>query len=127
MPLRITTAHRFWPVLERYSRLVTRRVLIQAKLRSRQRNISVLYRGAAFPLGRLAEMDEVRTLLDPAQMHTRDLFEARVLRQQLDACLSETSANSYRLGRILTLELAVQAANSARKELRGSGVVSMAS
>jgi hypothetical protein len=123
LPLRLTTMHQFWPVLLHYSRLVIRRLLIHAKLGSRERSIKVLYPNAALPLSQLVGLEEVRTLLDPTQMYTRDLYDTQVLRRELTTCLvGDTSANAYRLGRILTLELLARTVRTADKDLtcRGS-------
>ncbi len=104
-PLRFTTMHQFGPVLLHYSRLVARRFLIQAKFRGRDRHVKALYPHATLPLNRLVGLEEIRSLLDPCQMNTRELYNTDVLQVELKKCLVDTSTNAYRLGRILTLEL----------------------
>lgn len=105
LPLRLKTMYQFGPVLLHYSRLVIRRLLIQAKLRTRKRTVKILYPHIDLSLSQLVGLEEVRTLLDPSQMYTRELYDTPVLRLELNKCPTETSTNATRLSRILTLEL----------------------
>jgi len=116
LPLRLTTMHQFGPLLLHYSRLVARRLLIQAKLKGRERRVT-LYPHARLPLSRLVGLEEVRTLLDPNQMYTRELYNTEALRIELKKCLLETSTNAYRLGRILTLELLGRTVRTAKRDV----------
>ena len=117
LPLRFTTMHQFGPVLLHYSRLVARRLLIQAKLKGRERRVRLLYPHAALPLSELVGLEEVRTLLDPSQMYTRELYNTQALRIELKKCLVDTSTNAYRLGRILTLEVLGRTVRTAKSDL----------
>jgi hypothetical protein len=114
LPLRLTTAHKFWPLFLHYGRLVTGRLLKEARLRRRERSVHALYPRAAMGLSQLAELEEVRTLLDPCQMYTRDLYHADVLRDELKKCVGPPSAKAYRMGRILTLELLSRSIRAAK-------------
>lgn len=118
-PLRLTTMHRFRPVLLHYARIVTRRLLIDARLRKRDRSMKILYPRAPFPLSRLVELEEIRPLLDPNQMHTRELYDDKVLRSELNKCLGDTSTNALRMGRILTLELLARTMSHCRERENG--------
>jgi hypothetical protein len=115
LPLRLTTMPQFWPVLRHYSRLAIRRLLIQAKLRSRERRVKVLYPNCGLPLSQLVGLEEVRTFLDPRQMYTRELYESQVLQRELNQPTSDTSHRGYRVGRILTLELLARTVRTAKR------------
>jgi hypothetical protein len=117
-PLRLTTMHQFWPLLLHYARISARRLLIDARLRKGDRITKTLYPRASFPLSRLVELEEIQPLLDPSQMRTRELYDAKVLRRELNKCLRDTSTNAFRMGRILTLELLARSIHSAG---RGTG------
>ena len=114
-PLRLTTIHQFWPLLLRYARMVSRRLLIDARLRKSDRRMKIPYPRAPFPLSRLAELEEVQFLLDPNQMYTRELYDTAVLRLELNKCLEDTSTNAFRMGRILTLELLARTIHTAKR------------
>lgn len=114
-PLRLANMYQFGPVLRRYTRLVARRVLIQAKLRGRERTVRALYPHAMLPLRELVQLEEVRTLLDPTEMHTKGLYNVQILRSELEKCLDATSTNAYRLPRILTLELLARTIRTAQE------------
>lgn len=118
VPLRPTTMHRFWPLLLLYARMVTRRLLIDARLKKRDRTMKILYPRAPFPLSRLVELEEIRPLLNPNQMYTRELYDPKVLSLELNKCLVDTSTNAFRMGRILTLELLARTIRTAERELR---------
>lgn len=64
------------------------------------------------------ELEEIRPLLDPNQTYTRELYDAKVLRLELNKCLGDTSTNASRVGRILTLELLARAIRTGERELR---------
>jgi hypothetical protein len=80
--------------------------------------MKIIYPRAPFPLSRLVELEEIRPLLDPNQMHTRGLYDAKVLRLELNKCLGDTSTNAFRMGRILTLELLARTIRIAKREVR---------
>jgi hypothetical protein len=113
-PLRLGTLPQFWPVLQRYRRLVVRRLLIEAKLRKRERIVAVAYPNAAQPFSQLIGLEEVGALLDPAQMRTGELYNGKVLRVELNKCRGGTPVQAYRLGRMLTLELLARRVCNAR-------------
>jgi hypothetical protein len=116
-PLRLATVHRFRPVLLHYGRMVIRRLLIEAKLTSSKRSMKLLYPTGALPLSQLATLEEVRTLVDPKQMCTRELYDDDVLRNEMNNCLNDTSTNAYRMGRVLTLELLSRKVRAAARGL----------
>ncbi len=103
--MRLANIYQFGPWFRRYARLIARRILIQAKVRGRERTVKALYPHAILPLKELVQLEEVRSLLDPREMYTQELYNRRILQTELDKCITATSTNAYRLPRILTLEL----------------------
>ncbi len=109
--------HRFWPLLLHYARIAVRRLLIDARVKKGNRMAAILYARAPFPLSRLLALEEIQTLLDPNQMHTRELYDAKVLRLELNKCLGDNSTNALRMGRILTLELLARNIRAAERDV----------
>ena len=109
LPLGLTTAHHFWPLVAEYGPLVWRRLLLQCGLQSRPsvRNVAPSY--ADSPIAKLLHIDEVRDLLDPSHMASRDLYDISTLRRAVEEPQVESNPGTYRLSRILTLELLARA------------------
>jgi hypothetical protein len=114
-PMRLRNIHQFGPVLRRYTRLVARRLLIQAKLKGKERTVKNLYPHTMLSFRELVQLQEVHTLLNPKEMYTKELYNPRILQTELDNCLTATSTNAYRLPRILTLEFLARTIRTAPK------------
>lgn len=99
--LRLTNAHRFWPLLTEFAPLIVRRLRIQLGLTPRSHQASL--NPQTLLLHELRELEEVRELTDVSHMASRELYNTAVLRRVLK---DETLPP---LGRILTLELAARA------------------
>jgi hypothetical protein len=104
LPLRWNTAHRFGPLAVEMGDAVWRR------LRRMLGGAPAVKAPSTYPLRRLQGLEEVRALLDPRQMLTRELYEPRVLEATL--ARSRQADAGYEIetaGRILSLELTARA------------------
>jgi hypothetical protein len=110
LPLRPWNAHRFGQLARRYSPLIWRRLLLELGLPSpAPRKNNPFVEGGGHLIARLCELEEVRELLDPTQMATRELYDPMILGQVLEEGRTERDVGTYQVGRILTLELLARA------------------
>jgi hypothetical protein len=106
MPLRVTTAHRFLPLIAAYGPLVWRRALLQVGVK----RAAPTSRGEQTQrhnnlLTELYQLDEVRELMTPERMVTRELYDTAVLKRVLQERNDGTNPGTSLATRILTLEL----------------------
>jgi hypothetical protein len=99
LPLRLNTAHLFWPLAVDLSHKVRKKIARK------------LTRGAPQPPdhpsmhSKVWQEEEVRELLNPDRMLTRDLFRLPALKQVLSGAKGNSPGHTRLLSRILTLEL----------------------
>jgi hypothetical protein len=109
LPLRWNTAHHFWPLVVEMAHNGLRAAKRAAGLIERKHTYS------RYPLKSIAHLREVRELLDPAQMLTRDLYRSDLLTAVVQNGLTGTSPEFA--GRILTLEMTARAIHNAASGL----------
>ncbi len=110
VPLRITNAHRFWPLAKENLTAVTRRVL---------RNLGIpLMQEVWLPFtgelrrSELLGIPDVAAMLEPATMATESLWDPKVLRGLVERWRQDSGLD-HRMARILTVELAARTARAA--------------
>jgi limonene-1,2-epoxide hydrolase len=96
LPLRLATAHLFWPALVHLGEKAFQRLRRPAPQASPN------------PVKRLYGLEEVRALLDPKRMASKELYVENNLTRFLEAARGEAFADRLQFGRILTLELVAQ-------------------
>ncbi len=99
LPLRWNTAHRFWPLVTETGQLAVKK--IRGKITHRERA------GPALPSlhAQIWELEEVRELMRPNHMATRELFRPAELQRLVNFSSPGFAASSRILSRIVTLEL----------------------
>jgi hypothetical protein len=114
LPVRWNTLHRFGPLVAETARTGWRALLRKTGLRSRRDPQH------SYPLVRIAHFEEVRELLRPDRMASRDLYDADRLSAFLNVDLKTVSLPE-RYGRLLTVELAARAVRDARRATERAG------
>lgn len=104
LPLRLRTAHLFGPLLVQQWHAVQRRLRSAAPISK-----AVPSSPYSAPFSDLARIDEVRDLLDPSSMLTRDLYNAKVLGGLLSGWETPHFRHAERAARILDLEMLARA------------------
>lgn len=105
LPLRWNTLPKFWPIAGEFARRAVGRVHTFAK------------GGLRAPAARhepfeFWQLEEVRDLLDPARMASRDLYRPQAIRELLENSRKPGFPGAARFGRILTLEMLARAVRS---------------
>jgi asparagine synthase (glutamine-hydrolysing) len=111
LPLRLTTAHRFWPLLMENAETVS------GYLRRRLgRSVPPAPESPyPFSMAELWQRDEIAGLLDVREMETRNLYQPSRLQDLLAASRRPGFGRTRQMGRILTLEMAARAVREARR------------
>jgi hypothetical protein len=106
LPLRLSTAHRFWPLVQKYAPLVLRRLRLECGIGVGRPSVADEWTSAASNgLRAVCDLEEVRDLLDPKQMVTHDLYQIPTLRRVISEKRVGANPGTYLISRILTLEL----------------------
>ncbi|MBV9267442.1 MAG: hypothetical protein JO061_14820 [Acidobacteriaceae bacterium] len=98
MPLRLSTAHYFWPLAKKYA--------TKAMHRAFQRRATVT---PGNKIRGLWQLEEIHRILRPDSMETAGLYEPSKLKTLLAASQQESFSSAALFGRVLTLELAARA------------------
>lgn len=101
LPLRLSTAHRFWPLAVEVGGMVARQVRRRLRIPGTKSG-SGYY---PFHISELWQLEEVRDLLDPGRMRTAGLYERRRLAALLEESRQASFGGGHRVGRILGLEM----------------------
>ena len=112
LPVRWNTLHRFWPLAVETGQMGLRYALRAAGLKQRRDSHS------GYPLARVAGLEEVRELLSPAQMVSREIYRDDRLKDFVASDL-KTAATPECFGRLLTVELAARAVRDAAASAAG--------
>lgn len=105
LPLRWNTAHRFWPLAAEVASKVAKRLRRKLGLAAP----ASLPKGAS-PMQQLWQLEEVREMLNPTAMQSREVYDPAQLRQQTDRFAQDPASLEGELaGRMLTVELAARA------------------
>ena len=106
VPLRLTTAHQFWPQAVDFMQKVRRKLGWGAPAQAEAVSAASHY---PFPFAELWKEEEVRDLLEPRRMVSRELYNGSTLAALLEESRQKSFARAHRVARILTIEMLARA------------------